>query len=42
MGVFVVDTHVVKPEKQDKYTSLMRRVRKYMKENSETFKEVKS
>ena len=42
MGVFIVDTHVVKPEKQEQYASLMRRVRKYMKENPETFKEVKS
>jgi len=42
MSVFIVDTHVVKPEKQEQYTSLVRRVRKYMKENPETFKEVKS
>jgi len=42
MRVFIVDTHVIKPGKQGEYTSLMRRVRKYMKENPETFKEVKS
>ena len=42
MSVFIVDTHVVKPEKQEEYMSFMRRVRKYMKENPETFKEVKS
>jgi len=42
MGVFIVDTHVVKPEKQAEYTSLMQKVREYMKENPETFKEVKS
>jgi len=33
MSVFIVDTHVVKPEKQVEYTSLMQRLRKYMKEN---------
>jgi len=42
VGIFVVDTHVVKPEKQEEYTSLMQRFRKYMKEKPETFREVKS
>ena len=42
MSVFVVDMHVVKPEKQEEYTSLMKRVRKYMKENPETFRGLKS
>jgi len=42
MSVFVVDTHVVKPEKQEEYVSLMQRLRKYMKEKPETFRELKS
>lgn len=42
MSVFVVDTHVVKPEKQEEYVSLMKRLSKYMKENLQTFKELKS
>ena len=42
MSVFVVDTHVVKPEKQEEYTSLMNRVSRYMKENPQTFGELKS
>jgi len=42
MSVFVVDTHVVKPEKQEQYVPLMQRLRKYMREKPDTFKEVKS
>jgi len=42
VSVFVVDTHVVKPEKQEEYVSLMQKLRKYMKEKPETFKELKS
>ena len=42
MSVFIVDTHVVRPENQGEYTSLMKRVRKYMKENPETFRGLKS
>lgn len=42
MSIFVVDTHVVKPEKQEGYASLMKRLRKYMKENPETFRGLKS
>jgi len=42
MSVFVVDTHVVKPEKKEQYVPLMQRLHKYMKEKPDTFKEVKS
>ena len=42
MGVFVVETYVIKQEKQREYMPWMRRFRKYMKEKPELFKEVKS
>jgi len=42
MSVFIVDMHVVKPEKQLEYKSLMQRLHEYMKEKPETFKELKS
>ena len=42
MSVFRVETYVVKPEKQEEFMQLGERFFKYMKENPETFKEVKS
>jgi len=42
MSVFVVETCMVKPEKQERFRSLMQRVVKYKGENPELFKEVKS
>lgn len=42
MAVFRVETYVVKPEKQEQFMQLGDRFLKYLKENPETFKEVKS
>ena len=42
MSVFVADTHVIRPEKQEEYMSLMKKLSKYMKENPQTFKGLKS
>jgi len=42
MSVFVIETYVVKPEKQGEYQSLMRRLLEYKKQNPQLFKEVKS
>lgn len=42
MTVFIVFTYVVKPEKQAEFKSLLRKWRKYMKENKEKLKEMKS
>jgi len=42
MAVFRVETYVVKPEKQEQFMQLGDRFLKYVKENPETFKEVKS
>jgi hypothetical protein len=42
MSIFVVETCMVKPEKQGEFKSLMQRVLKYKEENPELFKEVKS
>jgi len=42
MSIFVVETSMVKPEKQEQFKSLMQRVLKYKEENPELFKEVKS
>jgi hypothetical protein len=42
MTVFIVETYVVKPEKQAEFKSLPRKWQKYMKENTEKLKEMKS
>jgi len=42
MTVFVVETYVVKPEKQVEFKSLLQRFLKYMKKNPTLFKEMKS
>ena len=42
MSVFVVETYVVKSEKQDEFLSSLQRILKYKKENPEKFKEMKS
>ena len=42
MSVFIVDSYVVKPERQEEFMPLMRRIVKYRKENPERFKELKS
>jgi len=42
MTVFVVETYVVKPEKQAEFKSLLRRWLKFMKENPALLKEMKS
>ena len=42
MTVFVVETYIVKPEKQADFMSLLQKILEYKKENPETFKEMKS
>jgi len=42
MTVFEVDQWMVKPEKQEEFTKLLKRSLKYMKDNPKMFKEVKS
>ncbi len=42
MTVFIIETFVVKPEKQSEFKSLMDKGLKYMKENPEKYKELKS
>ena len=42
MSVFVIETYVVEPGKQEKLMSLLQRIRKYTEENPESFKEIKS
>lgn len=42
MTVFIVEMYVVKPEKQAAFKSLLRKWQKYMKENPEKLKEMKS
>ena len=42
MTVFIVETYVVKPRKQGELMTLLKRIRKYKKENPENFKEMKS
>jgi len=42
LGVFVVVTYVVKPEKQAEFMPCMQRIYRYVKENPEKFKEWKS
>jgi len=42
MSVFMVETYVVKPEKQEALMPLLHKVAKIMKDNPGKFKEVKS
>ncbi len=42
MSVFIIETFVVKTEKQSEFKSLMQKGLQYMKENPEKFKEMKS
>ena len=42
MTVFVVETYVVKPEKQAELMSLLQKILEYKRENPETFKEMRS
>jgi hypothetical protein len=42
MTVFIVETYVIKPEKQSEFKSLLQKWRKYMKDNAEKLKEMKS
>ena len=42
MSVFLVSTYVVKPDKQEEYKAMYRRLLEYMKENPEEVKELKS
>jgi len=42
MTVFMVETYVVKPEKQGELVSLLQRIAEYKKANPEKFKEMKS
>jgi len=42
MTVFEVSQWVVKPEKQEEFTKLLKKSLKYMKDNPKMFKEVKS
>jgi hypothetical protein len=42
MTVFEVGQWIVKPEKQEEFTKLQKRILKYMKDNPKTFKEIKS
>jgi len=42
MGVVIVNTWVVRPEKQAQFPQLWKKYLKYVKENSEKFRELKS
>jgi len=42
MTVFIVETYVVKPEKQEEFMSALKRILNYKKENPAKFKEMKS
>jgi len=42
MTIFLVETYVVKSDKQKEFVSLWKRLITYMRENSEKFKAVKS
>jgi len=42
LGILIIQTYVIKPEKQEEYLSLLKRFRNYMKENPEEVKELKS
>jgi len=42
MTVFMVGQWVVKPEKKEEHTKLLKRILKHMKDNPKMFKEIKS
>jgi len=42
MGVFIVNTYVVKTEKQEEFMEFVKKFLEYRKENPEKFKECKS
>jgi hypothetical protein len=42
MSVFMVETYLVKPERQGQFRPLIKKFLKYKEENPEKFKEVKS
>jgi len=42
MTIFIIETYVVKPEKQEEFMSVLKRILDYKKENPEKFKEMKS
>jgi hypothetical protein len=42
MSVFLISTYVVKPDKQEEYKAMYRRLLEYKKENPEEIKELKS
>jgi len=42
MSVFVIETYLVKPERQEEFKALIQRLLEYKKENPQLFKEVKS
>jgi len=42
VSVFIVNTWIIKPEKQAEFTQMWKRYLKYVKENPEEFKELKS
>ena len=42
MSVFVIETYVVKPGKQEELMSLLHRIHKYKEQKPEQFKEMKS
>jgi len=42
MSVFIIETYVVKPEKQEEFISALKRILNYKTENPEKFKEMKS
>jgi len=42
MTVFVIETYVVKPEKQAEFKSLLQKFLRFMKKNPALFKEIKS
>jgi len=42
MTVFEVGQWMVKPEKQEEYTKLLKRILKHIKDNPKMFKEIKS
>jgi len=42
MTVFIVETYVVQPDKQEEFISALKRILKYKKANPQNFKEMKS
>lgn len=42
MTVFMVETYVVQPDKQEEFTSALKKILKYKKANPQNFKEMRS